>query len=256
MPDQPPNTLKADPHAPGLTAAQARLVQRLLAAYRQGAFPMAPSRDSDRLDFYTADPRAVLPLESGAMHVPSSLGRRVRSGRFAITSDRAFGEVISACADVPRGAENGSWISSRIIEAYTLLHRVGHAHSVEAWRADPATGVPRLVGGLYGVHIGAAFFGESMFSRPDLGGTDASKVCLVHLVEHLRARGFMLLDSQYANAHTARFGVVSIPLKDYLCRLAAAVASPARWDWPAEADAVGAHRPQPPPGLPQPHPPV
>jgi leucyl/phenylalanyl-tRNA--protein transferase len=255
MPDQPPNS---DPAA--ITPAQRLAAARLLEAYRAGAFPMAASRTSRRVTFYTADPRAVLPLEPGAMHVPASLGRRVRSGRFTITSDAAFEQVLAHCSAVPRGDDNDSWINPWIVEHYTVLHRLGHAHSVEAWRACPDTGASRLVGGLYGVHIGAAFFGESMFSLPHLGGTDSSKVCLVHLVEHLRRRGFMLLDCQYANAHTARLGVVSIPLQSYLCRLAAAVATPAPWRWeptPPGAATPPAQPPQPPPGLPHgQHPPV
>ncbi len=218
------------------------MVEALLTAYRQGAFPMASSRVSDEVAFYTADPRAIIPVAVddplGRFHVPRSLQRRVRSRRFTVTCDTAFERVILACADAPRPQGESTWINDQIIVAYSLLHRAGHAHSVEAWLPEngvhaPGTEPPgpgwRLVGGLYGTHLGGAFFGESMFARTDLGGTDASKVCLVHLVAHLRRRGITLLDTQFANDHTRRFGLVEVPLADYLRRLEAAVSTPAAW---------------------------
>lgn len=187
------------------------LLPIILDGYRHGAFPMGDPEDGS-LAFYTCDPRAVIPLEAGALHMSDSLRRRVRSGRFRITVDTHFRDVIDRCAR-DRSAENRTWITPLIQKAYVLLHREGHAHSLEAWRDG------RLVGGLYGVAIGGAFFGESMFSMPSEGGTDASKVCFVHLVERLRAKGFILLDCQYANAHTRSLGAVEMPVESYTVRL-------------------------------------
>ena len=185
----------------------------LLSAYAQGAFPMSEP-GTDRVRFFTCPVRCVFPL---ATFRPSgSLARRVRSGRFEISVNRDFAAVMSACA-TDRGRQNRTWISPSMQAAYVELHRLGHAHSVEARRDG------RLVGGLYGVTLGGAFFGESMFVRPDLGGTDASKVCLVHLVGRLRERGFVLLDSQFANDHVLRLGAVEIPAEDYLRSLAGAI---------------------------------
>ncbi|MBL8991423.1 MAG: leucyl/phenylalanyl-tRNA--protein transferase [Phycisphaerae bacterium] len=209
--------------------------EAILAAYRAGYFPMArqdargrPAPGARGIDFYTCDPRAVFPLEPGALRWSRSLRAAVRRGRFEITSDAAFAEVIGACASC-RARADGDWINDWIIDRYTRLHEAGRAHSVEAWLAGP--GGRRLVGGLYGVSIGGAFFGESMFSTPERGGTDASKVCLVHLVEHLRRRGFVLLDSQYANPHVLSLGAVEIPRADYLRRLAEAVTLERDWAW-------------------------
>jgi leucyl/phenylalanyl-tRNA--protein transferase len=202
------------------------------------------------------------------MHIPASLARRVRSRRFIITADRAFEHVINACAeerpqpdadaDAAADAAPGTWINDWIINAYTALHHAGHAHSFEAWLEDeptaalarePALSSPaptprapaptlRLVGGLYGVHIAGAFFGESMFSRPHLGGSDASKVCLVHLVAHLRRLGCSLLDTQFANPHMARFGLVELDHDRYAAVLARALSAPARWSPPDPADVI------------------
>jgi leucyl/phenylalanyl-tRNA---protein transferase len=212
-----------------------QIVEGLLEAYRQGAFPMADSQ-TGRINWYSPDPRAILPIDAppgapGGMRISRSLRARVRAGRFIITTDRAFERVIRACAQ-PRG-DGGEWINDQIIAAYTFLHRAGAAHSVEAWLpgADaPAEGDPGiLVGGLYGVHIASAFFGESMFSRPDAGGTDASKVCLVYLVNHLRARAFTLLDTQFSNPHMEQFGLHEIPRATYLKRLRSALKKPCTW---------------------------
>jgi len=192
-------------------------VDALLQAYRSGWFPMADS-ETGEVAFYTVGVRCVIPLDGG-FRVPDSLARRVRSGRFEVRISTAFGRVIRECAATRQ--DERSWIDGTIIRSFERLHEAGHAHSVEAWR-DGA-----LVGGLYGVTIGGAFFGESMFSRPDLGGTDSSKVCLVHLVERLRARGFALLDSQYSNPHIMRFGAQEISEAEYLRHLAAAVDLPA-----------------------------
>ncbi len=201
----------------------------LLRAYCQGLFPMAQSRRDRRVAWYSPDPRAILPLD--AVRFPRSLLRRVRRGDYIVTRDVAFEAVIRGCAQ-PRPYSAETWINEPIIRGYTQLHQLGYAHSVEAWLDDReardggASGEPSpgqtqdaegrlLVGGLYGVAIGRAFFGESMFSR----ATDASKVCLVHLVEHLRQRGFTLLDVQFTNPHMAQFGVVEIPRMEYLRRL-------------------------------------
>ena len=185
----------------------------LLSAYAQGAFPMSRA-DRDEVEFYTCSVRCVIPLDR--FRASDSLMRRVRSGRFAIHVNRDFAATMAACA-TDRDAENRNWISPSMQAAYGELHRLGHAHSVEAYRDG------RLVGGLYGVSLGGAFFGESMFTRPELGGTDASKVCLVHLVARLRERGFALLDSQYANPHVLRFGAEEIPAREYLRRLGKAL---------------------------------
>lgn len=231
--------------------AETRLVASLLDAYRAGIFPMADP-DSGAIHWFSPDPRAVFPLEAppgrpGGLRVTRSLAQRLRQARFQIVSDCAFDRVIAACAaprplmredrvslallgEPPDALDRPAptWIDPRIIHAYSLLHRHGHAHSVEAYLPQP-DGPPRLVGGLYGVHIGAAFFGESMFSKPGEGGTDASKVCLVHLVWHLRARGFSLLDTQMTNEHVRSLGAIEIPRAEYRRRLAEAVDRPVPW---------------------------
>lgn len=200
------------------------LVRGMLDAYRQGLFPMADTWTGE-IGWYDPNPRAVIPLEEGGFRVSRSLRQRVRSGRFEITHDTAFEQVIRACARTEK--HEGCWIDAQIIEVYCLLHRHGHAHSVEAWRVWE--GERRLAGGLYGVAIGGLFAGESMFSHPDVGGTDASKVCLVHLVDHLRRRGFTLLDTQMRNRHMDQFGCVDIPRREYKRRLAEAVNLDVTW---------------------------
>ena len=176
--------------------------------------------------WYSPDPRAHLPLT--AFHIPHNLRRRVRRREFAVTSDTAFEEVIRACADRDR-----TWITPRIVRAYTRLHDRGSAHSVECWQEGS------LAGGLYGVALGGAFFGESMFFRV----SNASKVALVHLVRQMRAGGFSLLDTQYSTAHLERFGVVEIPRSDYLERLERARALAPTW-WPlTAAEAADLDRP-------------
>lgn len=192
----------------------------LLAAYLQGIFPMADPR-TGAIEWFSPDPRGVIPLGED-FHVPRNVGRLVRQRRFEVVSDRDFVAVMRACGE-PRPGEPESWIDERLVRAYEALHERGFAHSVEA-RLDG-----RLVGGLYGVRIGGAFFGESMFVRPRLGGTGASQVCLVHLVEHLRAIGVELLDTQFVTRHLERFGAVEIPRGVYLERLAAAVRIPTDW---------------------------
>lgn len=189
---------------------------RLLAAYSRGWFPMADPL-TGAIEWHNPDPRAVFPLAPAeAFHMPASLARVVRGGLFEIRCDTVFEEVMWACA-APRDQDDLTWIDKRIVDAYSALHRAGHAHSVEAWLDG------RLVGGLYGVHVGGAFMGESMFSRPEHAGSNASKVCLVHLVRWLRHRGFLLLDTQFRTDHLARFGCLEIPREDYLQLLARAV---------------------------------
>ena len=184
----------------------------LLRAYREGLFPMA--LDDGDIGWFSPDPRGIIPIDT--FHVPSRLARVVRAGRFEIRVDTAFADVMRACAE---DRDDGTWISDEIIESYLALFALGHAHSVEAWRGG------RLAGGLYGVHIGAAFFGESMFHRE----TDASKVALVALIERLRAHGFSLLDTQWVTPHLRRFGAIEIPRAEYLKRLAVAVRGGGGW---------------------------
>jgi leucyl/phenylalanyl-tRNA--protein transferase len=165
----------------------------------------------------------VLPLD--LFHVPKTLARRARQAPFAITSDQSFEEVMRACSEPAPGREQ-SWIDERLVRAYVELHERGHAHSIEA-RLDG-----ELVGGLYGVHLGGAFFGESMFSRPGRGGTDASKLCLVELLERMKRGGFALLDTQFWTPHLGRFGCIEIPRARYMRQLASALAL--RGSWPAD----------------------
>ena len=182
--------------------------QRLLTGYMIGIFPMAD--DSGKVHWLAPDSRAIIELNS--LRVSRSLRGVVRRGVFGIRIDTAFSDVLSACADRP----DGTWISPQIGDAYVELHRRGFAHSVEAWK----DGV--LSGGLYGVAIGGAFFGESMFHT----ATDASKVALVHLVERMRTRGMTLLDVQFMTEHLRRFGAIEIPRRNYERRLRDAVHSP------------------------------
>jgi leucyl/phenylalanyl-tRNA--protein transferase len=180
----------------------------LIAGYCQGFFPMAD--DNGEIGWYDPNPRAIIPLD--AFHASKRLARRVRNGGFELRVDYDFRAVMAACAK-PR-PNNAGWISSEMIDAYTELHELGFAHSVETWRDG------RLVGGLYGVAIRGLFAGESMFSRE----TDASKVALVHLVERLRRGGYTLLDSQYiAGTHMLQFGTIEIPRAEYKRRLRAAL---------------------------------
>jgi leucyl/phenylalanyl-tRNA--protein transferase len=183
----------------------------LLSAYAAGIFPMA-DEETGEIGWYSPDPRGILPLD--AFTVPRSLRQTIRKGLFRIRVNAAFEEVMRGCA-----ARDETWISEEIIQSYVRLHELGYAHSVEAWDGK------RLMGGLYGVAIGGAFFGESMFSA----ATGASKVCLVALVERLRERQFRLLDTQFVTPHLARFGAVEIPRGGYLALLRDALAVPARF---------------------------
>jgi len=176
----------------------------LLTAYAHGAFPMGDEEGA--LHWLSPDPRAIIELD--ACQPSRSLRAVIRRRSFEIRVDRAFEQVIQACAERPEHPE-GTWITPEIVEAYTTLHHLGFAHSVEAWQAD------QLVGGLYGVTLGGAFFGESMFHS----ATDASKVTLIALVERMQERGFVLLDVQFMTEHLRKFGAVEIPRAQYLKRL-------------------------------------
>ena len=176
--------------------------QLLLKAYAAGVFPMAESADDPALYWIEPDERGVIPLKG--FHISRSLKKSVRHGRFEIRIDTVFEQVIAACAEKTFDRDV-TWINSRILKLYTQLHKMGCCHSVETWKDD------RLVGGLYGLQIGAVFFGESMFSR----ATDASKVALVHLVARLNFGGFKLLDAQFVNSHLEQFGCYKIAKADY-----------------------------------------
>ncbi len=193
------------PAAPKLTP------ELVLRAYACGIFPMAESRERSGVFWVDPEVRGVLPLD--AFHVSRSLARTVRRGVFDITCDAAFGTVIRACAEASRGRPE-TWINDDIIEVYCELHRTGFAHSVETWQDG------RLAGGIYGVALGGAFFGESMFSAT----TDASKVALVHLVAQLKAGGFHLFDVQFVSDHLKQFGVEEVPARRFLERLDEALA--------------------------------
>ncbi len=235
MPRRP--TQPEPPADPGLlqeaqtfeNARAAAVVREILRLYARGWFPMAESRDA-AARWVQPSRRAIIPLDD-SFRISRSLRARVRSRRFILRCDSAFETVIRACARPGPGREE-TWINDDIIEWYTLLHRAGHAHSIEAYlpSSDPGSGSPpELVGGLYGVSLGAAFCGESMFSLPAKGGTDASKVCLVHLVHHLRRAGYTLLDAQIQNAHTDQFGAAQVTRARYLKRLTEARAKAIVW---------------------------
>lgn len=184
----------------------------LINAYRQGVFPMG--MDDGQIGWFSPNPRGVMPLET--FHVPSRLARLVKQQRFDVRIDAAFEDVMRACA---MRRDDGTWINDEILDAYLALHRLGLAHSVETWHGGA------LVGGLYGVHLGGVFFGESMFHRT----TDASKVALVALVDRLTRRAFRLLDIQWVTPHLKQFGAVSVARRTYLKVLAEAVTRDCRF---------------------------
>jgi leucyl/phenylalanyl-tRNA--protein transferase len=214
----PPN-----PAGQALTPSEQAIVNQAIAMYRQGWFPMAELEPGERqgtVEWVQPHERSIIPLVSSGLNMSRSLEQRVRSRKFRVTTDLALREVLEACA-APRMNKSGEpelgWLSESIIELVVLLGRAGIAHSIEAW-LDGAPGScsgPVLVGGLYGITVGSIFCGESMFSRPDLGGTDASKVCLVHLWRHLRQRGFDVLDTQILNPHMQRLGAREIRAAEY-----------------------------------------
>ncbi len=206
------------PGNPAMTRPIRRLeTSLLLKAYAAGLFPMADTRDSPDIFWVEPRRRGLIPIER--FHLSRSLARTLRRETFRHSADLAFERVIMACAEPAEGREQ-SWINHSIEDAYVRLHHEGHAHSIETWDANG-----ELVGGLYGVRIGAAFFGESMFSRQ----TDASKVALSHLVARLRAGGFVLLDTQFWTPHLARFGAIEVKRSRYLSLLADALAREADW---------------------------
>jgi leucyl/phenylalanyl-tRNA---protein transferase len=191
--------------------------QVLLQAYAAGIFPMAESAHDPALYWVEPDERGVIPL--AGFHVSRSLAKRVKQRSFEIRIDTAFSEVIAACA-AKSDTRKDTWINKRIITLYSQLHKMGCAHSVECWRDG------ELVGGLYGIRIGAAFFGESMFSRT----TDASKVALVHLVARLKFGGFRLLDAQFVNPHLLQFGTKAVKKAEYHKLLEPALEQEASFD--------------------------
>ncbi|MDX2118581.1 MAG: leucyl/phenylalanyl-tRNA--protein transferase [Planctomycetota bacterium] len=265
----------ATPPAP-LSPHEQRIVEQTLAMYREGWFPMAELHhgpDGTEIvqpaQWVQPQHRSIIPLDDDGLILSRSLRQRLRRAPFRVTTDLALADVLHACAE-PRPADKSDpdaapapgWLSDEIIELVLLLGRAGIAHSVEAWidpgQHDPAdqSEPPRLVGGLYGIAIGRVFCGESMFSRPALGGTDASKVCLAHLWHHLRARGFAVLDTQIMNDHMARLGAREISMQDYQRLLhthaaintsaAASVVSWSPWttpdQWPTDAPTVSPPR--------------
>ncbi len=205
-------------------------VELLLSAYANGYFPMADSKEGTELRWFYPKKRGILPLD--AFHTPKSLNKFIKNNMLKYSVDRAFPEVIAACSE----RDEDTWINNEIIELYCELNRLGFAHSVECWQpnseefASPehapcegqqtrSGGNDKLIGGLYGVSLGGAFFGESMFSR----APNASKCALVHLVQLLKEAGYTLLDTQYVNDHLKQFGVIEIPRASYLEKLEAAL---------------------------------
>ncbi|WP_421868503.1 leucyl/phenylalanyl-tRNA--protein transferase [Pararhizobium sp.] len=185
----------------------------LLRAYSIGLFPMADSADDPELFWVEPELRGIIPLDD--FHISKSLAKTIRRAPFEIRYDTAFEQVMDGCA-APAPDRPTTWINAKIRSLYATLHSMGHAHCVEAWENG------ELVGGLYGVSLGSAFFGESMFSRR----TDASKICLVHLVQRLRKQGFVLLDTQFTTEHLKNFGAVDVPKARYEKMLARAIATP------------------------------
>ena len=176
--------------------------QILLKAYACGIFPMSEAADDPGIFWVEPEMRGILPLNN--FHIPKSLRKTLRKNIFEVRFDTQFRKVINACAETCASRQS-TWINKQITELYCELHKQGNAHSVETWQDG------ELVGGLYGVKLGRAFFGESMFSNR----TDASKVALVHLVEHLKTQGFILLDTQFTTTHLERFGVIEVPRDQY-----------------------------------------
>jgi leucyl/phenylalanyl-tRNA--protein transferase len=199
----------------GMTQSAAITPETLLRAYAMGIFPMADSQEAAEIHWVDPRRRGIFPLDG--FHISRSLARSIRRAPWAVTVDRAFEGVVAACAERPV-----TWINAEITRLYAALHRSGHAHSLEVWEDSD------LVGGVYGVTIGAAFFGESMFSRR----TDASKTALAWLIHRLRAGGFQLFDTQFLTPHLASLGAVEISRADYHRRLADALARSASFDPP------------------------
>ena len=196
----------------------------LLRAYAAGIFPMADSAESTELHWYDPPIRGVIPLDA-RFHLPRRLARTLLKKTYTVTVNTAFEDVMRGCAE-PREGRETTWINDTIIQLYTVLHQHKHAHAIEVWEGET------LIGGLYGVSLGQAFFGESMFSRK----TDASKIALTHLVCLLRHCGYTLLDTQFQTPHLARFGTIEISREDYQQQLATALQKnaapfPEKPDW-------------------------
>lgn len=200
--------------------------KELLDCYRRGVFPMADDRDDPRLFLVDPDLRGVLPLDR--FHVSKSLRKTIRQDAFEVRINTSFSRVMELCAEAAPDRPS-TWINSPILNLYSTLHRIGHAHSVESWLEG------ELVGGLYGVSLQGAFFGESMFSRV----TDASKVALAHLVAYLKRDGFVLLDTQFVTGHLQTFGVEEVPREEFQRRLAAAMKVEAQFGSGAGAAGAG-----------------
>lgn len=188
----------------------------VLRGYMSGIFPMADPDEENAIYWYAPDPRGILPLDH--FHASKNLLKLIRQQKFEVTTNLAFSEVMRACAE-PRASDAKTWISDEVVVVYEVLHRSGFAHSIECWYED------KLAGGLYGVHLGGAFFGESMFSNV----TDASKVALYHLVERMKTQGFRLLDVQFKTAHLAQFGVIEVSRVEYERLLKEALTVEAGW---------------------------
>ncbi len=215
LPREPvfPDPARAEPD--GLLAVGGDLSpERLLTAYASGIFPWFD--DDSPILWWSPDPRLV--IEPARLHVPRSLQRTIRRGRYRVTADEAFAQVISRCASRPRPGQRGTWITAEMREAYVRLHDLGYAHSFEAWEGT------ELAGGLYGVSLGSAFFGESMFADR----TDASKVAFVRSVAWLAEQGMGLVDCQIRTEHLVRLGAHEVPRADFLRRLALALHAPTR----------------------------
>lgn len=205
--------------------------ERLLLAYGCGIFPWYS--EGQPLLWWSPAPRAV--LAPGELHVPRSLAKAIRRRPYHLTIDRAFAQVMAACAATPRPNQDSTWITAAIVAAFVELHRLGLAHSVEAWDAEG-----RLVGGLYGLALGGVFCGESMFAVAD----DASKIAFVALVEQLRRWEFALIDCQVESTHLGRFGAAAVPREEFLARLTAAIAGAWRVGaWALDPDLAGADAP-------------
>lgn len=207
----------------------------VLRAYSMGIFPMAESKDADSVYWIDPDQRGIMPLDG--FHVPRRLKRTVRQGRFEIRCDHDFEAVIAACAEACDGRPD-TWINGEVRHLFRALHAMGVVHTVECWREG------RLLGGLYGLALGGAFFGESMFSRE----RDASKVALVHLAARLVHGGFTLLDSQFLTDHLARFGAIEIPREEYRDMLDEAIGVRARFPCHLPEEALHAFLDRSPPG--------
>jgi leucyl/phenylalanyl-tRNA--protein transferase len=196
--------------------------ETIIKAYSLGVFPMAAAYDADEIYFYEPDIRGIIPL--CPPHIPRKLLKLVRHTQWAVTLDRDFRAVIEGCSQI-REDRQDSWINPEIKRLYLSLHKMGFAHSVEVWDGQ------ELIGGLYGIHLGAAFFGESMFSR----ASNASKLALAHLMARLYHAGFLLLDAQFSNAHLVQFGLLEIPKEHFRSLLNDALGM--RRNWPFEATA-------------------